>query len=110
MLDREKLAFPPYSRVVLFRADATSLDEALKKLNEIKQKLLDIGKPSLVKCVGPMPALMTRRIGRYRAQLALISLDPTILRRYLRQARHVFESTASNAKVKWFVDVDPYDL
>jgi primosomal protein N' (replication factor Y) (superfamily II helicase) len=110
MLEREKLAFPPYSRVVLFRADAFSLDEALKKLNEIKQKLLEIGKPSLVKCIGPMPTLMTRRIGRYRAQLALISLDPKILRRYLRQAKPVFESTASNAKVKWFVDVDPYDL
>ncbi|MCP4983475.1 MAG: hypothetical protein GY935_23615, partial [Gammaproteobacteria bacterium] len=61
-------------------------------------------------CVGPMPALMTRRIGRYRAQLCLIAQDYQVLRSVLSQSMPALENLASSSRVSWSIDVDAYDL
>jgi primosomal protein N' (replication factor Y) len=63
-----------------------------------------------VKCIGPIPALMTRRIGRYRAQLCLISPDIRKLRSVLREAMPEIQTIKSKQSVKWVVDVDALDL
>jgi len=108
--ERKMLGFPPYARVVMFRADALSLDQAIEKLNQIKQCLQASVARHRVKCIGPIPALMTRRIGRYRGQLCLLSQDIRELRNALREAMPEIELIKSTAAVKWVVDVDALDL
>jgi len=108
--ERKMLGFPPYARVVMFRADALSLHQATEKLDEIKHCLAASTTHHQVKCIGPIPALMTRRIGRYRAQLCLIGPDTRKLRSVLREAMPAIESIKSTPKVKWVVDVDALDL
>ena len=108
--ERKMLGFPPYARVVMFRADALSLEQATDKLNEIKQCIAVSATDQNVKCIGPIPALMTRRIGRYRAQLCLISTDTRKLRSVLRAAMPEIETIKSTQSVKWVVDVDAFDL
>jgi len=108
--ERKMLGFPPYARVVMFRADALSLEQATGKLDQIKRCLVAASTRSKVKCIGPIPALMTRRIGRYRAQLCLISPDISSLRRELREAMPEIEAIKSTPSVKWVVDVDAFDL
>ncbi len=80
------LGFPPCARVVMFRADAIELKQALAKLDEIKAILESSRHIDTLSCIGPMPALMTRRIGRYRAQLCLLATDFRKLRSVLRQS------------------------
>ena len=104
------LGFPPYARVVMFRADAKSLEQATEKLDEVKLCLSASASRHQVKCIGPIPALMTRRIGRYRAQLCLISSDIRQLRSALREAMPEIEKVKSTLSVKWMVDVDAFDL
>lgn len=108
--ERQLLGFPPYSRVVMFRADALSLLQATEKLEEIKLCLTVRSAQLNVKSIGPIPALMTRRIGRYRAQLCLISPDARMLRRLLREAMPEIQTIKSTSSVKWVVDVDAFDL
>jgi len=108
--ERKMLGFPPYARVVMFRADALSLRQATEKLDEIKHCLAASTIRHQVKCIGPIPALMTRRIGRYRAQLCLIGPDTRKLRSVLGEAMPAIESIKSTPKVKWVVDVDALDL
>lgn len=108
--ERKMLGFPPYARVVMFRADALSLDQAIEKLNQIKQCLQASVARHQVKCIGPIPALMTRRIGRYRGQLCLLGHDTRELRNALREAMPGIEAIKSSASVKWVVDVDALDL
>jgi len=108
--ERKMLGFPPYARVVMFRADALNLDQAIDKLNEIKQCLQASVDRHGVKCIGPIPALMTRRIGRYRGQLCLLSQDTRELRSALREAMPEIELIKNSASVKWVVDVDALDL
>jgi primosomal protein N' (replication factor Y) len=108
--EREMLGFPPFARVVMFRADAQSLEQATEKLDEIKQCLTPAANRHNVKCIGPIPALMTRRIGRYRSQLCLIGSDTRKLRGVLREAMPDIEAVKSTQSVKWVVDVDAFDL
>ena len=108
--ERKMLGFPPYARVVMFRADAVELKLATDKLDEIKLCLSLGASRHNVKCIGPIPALMTRRIGRYRAQLCLISSETRQLRSALREAMPEIEKIKSTQSVKWVVDVDAFDL
>lgn len=108
--ERELFGFPPYARVIMFRADALSLEQALAKLEEIRSKLEVITKQAGINCIGPIPALMTRRIGRYRAQLCLISPDFRKLRRSLKESMPTIENIPSTHAVKWMIDVDAHDL
>ncbi len=104
------LGFPPYARVVIFRADAIELKHALAKLEEIRTIVQTTKRFNALSCVGPMPALMTRRIGRYRAQLCLIAQDYQVLRSVLSQSMPALENLASSSRVSWSIDVDAYDL
>ena len=108
--ERKMLGFPPYARVVMFRSDALSLLQATEKLDQIKHCLMASAARQNVKCIGPIPALMTRRIGRYRAQLCLISPDIRKLRSVLREAMPEIEEIKRTQSVKWVIDVDAFDL
>lgn len=110
LAERRMLGFPPFARVVMFRADALSLALAMEKLAEIKQGLQASAKIRELSCIGPIPALMTRRIGRFRAQLCLLSADGRKLRAALRDAMPKIETIASTPSVKWVIDVDAFDL
>jgi primosomal protein N' (replication factor Y) len=110
LLERKMLAFPPYARVVMFRSDAIELKLAMKQLDTFKTIVLSTGRISEISCIGPLPALMTRRIGRYRAQLCLLSVDYQALRSVLQEAMPAIQKTSGSAKVKWSIDVDAYDL
>jgi len=108
--ERRLLGFPPYARVVIFRADATELKQALAKLDDIREVLVFARRFAALSCVGPMPALMTRRIGRYRAQLCLLAQDYQVLRSVLSEAMPAIQQIPSSSRVSWSIDVDAYDL
>jgi len=108
--ERSSFGFPPYARVVMFRADAIELKDALEKLEQIRTQLATAKRFDALTCVGPMPALMTRRIGRYRAQLCLIALDYQALRSVLSQVMPAIEELPSTSRTSWSIDVDAYDL
>ncbi len=108
--ERRLLGFPPFARVVIFRADAHELEQALAKLEEIKALLQRAQDFDRLSSIGPIAALMTRRIGRYRAQLCLLGADYQLLRRVLSQAMPTIQEIPSTRRVNWNVDIDAYDL
>ena len=108
--ERRLLGFPPYARVVIFRADAVELKAAQAKLDEIKALLQPARGFEALSCVGPMPALMTRRIGRYRTQLCLLAQDYQLLRSVLAQTMPAIQQIPGSSRVSWSIDVDAYDL
>ena len=108
--ERKLLGFPPFARVIIFRADGFTLELAMNKLEEIRAHLNPLATQPDIHCIGPMPALMTRRVGRYRAQLCLISNNLRKLRVSLRTVMPTIQKISSNSKVKWTIDVDAYDL
>ena len=108
--ERESYGFPPFARVVMFRADAVELDAALALLQQIRALLESTEGFGGIDCIGPMPALMTRRVSRYRAQLCLISRQYRALRVVLDEAMPQIAALPTSARTNWTVDVDAYDL
>jgi primosomal protein N' (replication factor Y) len=108
--ERQSYGFPPFARVVMFRADALELEVALDILEQIKARLQGVQQFDSIACIGPMPALMTRRIGRFRAQLCLMSQDFKVLRSVLRRAMPAIEELPGSARCSWSIDVDAHDL
>jgi len=108
--ERKLLGFPPYARVIMFRADGLELEQALAKLEEIRGIVSPFCQQQSVSCIGPIPALMTRRIGRYRAQLCLMSSNFQQLRGVLKATMPTLEKVTSTHAVKWMIEVDAHDL
>jgi len=108
--EREQLGFPPALRAVTLQVDATTLDKALERLQEMNEVLDSAGLPEDTRRIGPIPALMTRRIGRYRAQLSLLAPDVSRLRAALRPLMPLLLKPRNRADSRLTIEIDPQDL
>jgi primosomal protein N' (replication factor Y) len=110
MLDeRERAAWPPFTRLALLRASSHTREDAHAFLRSARQTIDSISAEH-VRVLGPVAAPMERRAGRYRAQLLLQSASRQELHRLLGAARPRLESDKSSRKVRWSIDVDPIEL
>ena len=60
--------------------------------------------------MGPIPAPMEKRAGRYRWQLLLRSTRRSPLQELLTGLCQFMEQGRQPAKLRWSVDIDPQDL
>jgi len=63
-----------------------------------------------VLALGPVPAPMERRAGRFRAQLLLQSDDRAPLHGLLMPWLEELETLKSARRVRWSLDVDPQEM
>ncbi len=108
--ERELLGFPPAARAITLQVDARTLEASLQRLQQFRQMLDEAGLPEGVRRIGPIPALMTRRIGRYRAQLSLLAPDVTRLRQALRPLMPLLLKPPNRSDSRLTIEVDPPDL
>ena len=66
--------------------------------------------PARVRLLGPVPAAMAKRAGRYHAQLLIESADRGALHRFLDGWVSEIEQLPSSRRVRWALDVDPLEL
>lgn len=110
--ERRAAGLPPFCHLALLRAEAHKpgqaegfLDEACSEAEQLQAQF-----GSDVELLGPVPAPMERRAGRFRAQLLLMSPARAPLHRLLTAWLQVLEGLPSGRQVRWSVDVDPIDL
>jgi primosomal protein N' (replication factor Y) len=108
LAEREQAEFPPYSALVMIRAEATDADSPFVFLNEARE--LANGLVQGVEIFGPLDAPMKRRAGRYRAQLLLQAANRQPLQRLMNQLAPRLEGLKSARKVRWSIDVDPQEM
>ena len=63
-----------------------------------------------VNLLGPIPALMEKKAGRYRQLLIVTSKNRSDLHGEVRHIIQTTESLPDSKKVRWSVDVDPTDM
>jgi primosomal protein N' (replication factor Y) (superfamily II helicase) len=68
------------------------------------------GLPEGVQLLGPIPAPIERRQGRFRSQLLLLGPDRPPLHRAIDILLGRLESHPLTRKCRWHLDVDPVDL
>ena len=105
--ERAQAAWPPYSRLTAVRTSATSAQSALEFLTAARGTA---GRPRNVKLLGPVPAAMAKRAGRFHAQLLIESPDRGSLHRFLDSWLPQIEELPSARRVRWALDVDPIEL
>ncbi|MDF3937138.1 primosomal protein N' [Pseudomonas citronellolis] len=110
--ERRAAGLPPFCHLALLRAEAHKpgqaegfLDEACAEAERLQAQL-----GSDVELLGPVPAPMERRAGRFRAQLLLMSSARVPLHRLLSCWLPILETMPSGRQVRWSLDVDPIDL
>lgn len=109
LAERKRVGLPPFSYQALFRAEGSDpgLPETfLKNVRESAQACHRSG----IEILGPVPAPMPRRIGRYRYQLLFQSPSRGALHGRLEELLPKLPGLPESRRVKWSIDIDPVDL
>jgi len=110
LLEQRNMAnLPPYSYQALIRAEASNASLPMSFLQNVK----DTSKQKLTNTtftLGPFPAPMEKRAGRFRFQLLFQSSNRAELHTLLNHLIPVYESLPQSRKVRWSIDIDPLDF
>jgi primosomal protein N' (replication factor Y) len=106
LTERRAAGLPPFAAMALLRAEALSRSAPLAFLDATRGKLAPAcGRQ--VELLGPAPAPMERRAGRYRAQLLLLAAQRALLQQALATALPALYELRQARRVRWSLDVDP---
>jgi primosomal protein N' (replication factor Y) len=111
--ERRAAGLPPFSHLALLRAEAHrpgQAEEFLEQACSLAERLLDELQLGGIELLGPVPAPMERRAGRYRAQLLLQGNSRAPLHRLMSAWLVQLEQLPGGRAVRWSLDVDPIDL
>jgi primosomal protein N' (replication factor Y) len=111
--ERRGAGLPPFCHLALLRAEAHKPGQAEGFLDDActeAELLLNELQLSGIELLGPVPAPMERRAGRYRAQLLVQANARAPLHRLLNSWMLALEQMPSGRAVRWSLDVDPIDL
>ncbi len=103
LAERKQLELPPFTRQVLLRAEATTMDAALAFLHRAAALAPDTADVSVF---GATPAPMARVANLERAQLLIQSASRLALQAFVRDWRPQLE-TIKPRVARWSLDVDP---
>jgi primosomal protein N' (replication factor Y) len=106
LAEREAAAWPPFARLAALRASALQADWATDFLAAARRA----APKANVRLLGPAPAAMAKRAGRFHAQLLVESADRTALHRFLDRWVPAVEALPEVRRVRWALDVDPLEL
>lgn len=107
--ERRQMALPPYAALALLRAESPTAEPPLVFLEEARQQAEALA-PDGVELMGPVPAPMERRAGRFRAQLLLQAARRQNLQRLLERWVDRLAQLRSGRRVRWSLDVDPMEM
>ena len=111
LAQRHQCQLPPYKPTAILRAEsrqAMKAQDFLTTARSIGEKLTPQAKGTTF--LGPLPALMERRSGRYRYYLQLEANSRSELQQSLNALIATLETQSNNQAVRWSVDVDPQEL
>ena len=108
LMDRKSANWPPYSFIVLIRAQSHRKKYTWSFLEEAK-KILISQKPNF-SILGPVSAPMEKKASHYRGQLLLQSERRKSLNQSLKVFIDEIERKKYVRRVKWSIDVDPIEL
>jgi len=107
LTERKLNQLPPFRFHCLIRAESTQKQRAMDFLEDVARQPNPNRK---VDVLGPVPANMEKRGGRYRAHLLLSSHSRASLHQVIAARIKLAETSKLANLVRWSVDVDPSEL
>lgn len=108
LCERQAAGLPPYSHMMILRAEASRADVAQTFMQQARDTLSRQAEEA-VSLFGPVAAPMEKRAGRWRSQLILQSAERRPLHQCVRAAIAEIAGLPAAKKVRWSLDVDPVD-
>lgn len=113
ILDREKLEFPPFTRIALIEAKDQSNEKAKGAMNDFYHEIKKYKK--WLKISSPTPAIIARLKGQFRYQILIKSSRQTdpggkILRNSILNSYVEFNRKSRFKDVRLFYDIDPQSV
>jgi primosomal protein N' (replication factor Y) len=112
--ERQQTELPPFTHLSLLRSEAVDQKSPMIFLEQARHILEHVIQTNStlkdVILLGPFPALMERRAGRYRAQLLVQANHRKQLQSLFATAINTIENDKAANKVRWSIDIDPQDL
>ncbi|MCD9479771.1 primosomal protein N' [Photobacterium phosphoreum] len=111
LTERRQALLPPFTHLVLLRAEANDSDLVCQFLQQIRAIFEASPVYDQDCCVlGPNPAPLARRAGRFRWQLILQIPNRNKLQQMLSIAKPAIQLLPLAKKIRWSIDVEPQDL
>lgn len=107
LLERQHTNLPPYSYQALLRTESKYAENAYELL---QVQLAGLRAQTGVIAIGPVPALLEKRQGRYRFQLVIQSQSRAALHSAVGYTLAAIETHPLSSKVRWSLDIDPQDF
>ena len=109
-LERQHLNLPPQGYLTLVRCESYKQHEGEALLRTLRQNAEQCLDDNSLKLIGPIPAPMEKRQGRYRWHLLVQGKNRNRLHRLVATMVSYLESHRLPRQLKWTVDIDPQDM
>ena len=111
LTQRQFSQLPPFRHMAVIRAEAQQAADAEHFLQLVRQLAENLAPPSPeLAYLGPLPAMLEKRAGRFRYLLQLEAEQRPVLQTLLSQLAPQLESHRDSRRVRWSIDVDPQEL
>ena len=111
MAERKITQLPPFRHMAVIRAESDRANEAEKFLRTARNIAEGINHPSpLISYLGPLPAMLEKRAGRYRFVLQIDASKRSILQILLDALIVELNLHKHARRVRWSIDVDPQEM
>lgn len=109
LAERRSGQMPPFAHLALIHVESPQRASAERLALSIAGIAARLSPPQ-IDAIGPIPAPMEKRAGRYRMQVLFKSGNRSALQGFLQQLCVEIDGLKIPAKARWSLDVDPMDL
>lgn len=109
LAERKLSTLPPFAHLALIRAESKQQDAAMGFLRLLRQQTASLS-PKNVSVFGPVPAVMERKSGHFRAQVLFQSINRNELHQTISAVLDYLNTNKLPGNIKWHLDIDPQDL
>lgn len=108
--ERQQAMLPPFQHAAMIQAEAVDEHSPFDFLQMVRNQTEQSQyKQPDIEIFGPIPAVMFKRAGRFRAQLMLQCAHRNQLQTLLRMLCPQLEKNKLARRVRWSIDVDPQE-
>jgi len=109
MAERRLAGWPPFTYLALLRAESAHRPPVFDFLSAAREVAAKSAPPGIW-ILGPAPAPMERRSGRFRGQLLIRADSRSTMQHFLNEWRGHLDALKSARKTRWSLDIDPVEL
>jgi len=110
LAQRREAGYPPFSFLALLRAESPRERGPIQFLAHARAIADGLPHGKELDVLDPVPAPMSRRAGRYRAQMLVQARERPVLHRFIDAWLAQLDDLPDAKRVRWSLDVDPIDL